>query len=220
MSKRLITALSLSICAWAQPGVTQPLLSQPALTQRLPWDQTAPRIDSGLPGLPEDSPQTNETNMIFYNNPRGLPPQRVMPVPSAVSVEELQHPLSGKALKMMRRAANFAAMGRHDKAIEQLQAALKEPSAVPYAHSLLGQEYLKTNQVPVAIPELEEAVKLLPHNVANHSNLGYALFLTGDLDAGEREVRQALALDRQNSKTQHVLDQILHARKAIAQSER
>ncbi len=206
-----------------QPGVPQPvpgqlILNQPTPTQQPPWTQAALEIDNGTP-LPEDSPQTNETNLIFYNNPRGLQPEPVEPRASTVSVEQLQHPLSGKAAKMLNRAANLGAMGRHDKAIEQLQAALKEPSAVPYAHSLLGQEYLKTNQVPVAITELEEAVKLLPHNVADHSNLGYALFLEGNLDAGEREVRQALELDRQNSKTKHVLDQILHARKAIAQTK-
>ncbi len=218
MSKRLSTGLFVSFCAWGQPGLTQPILNQPALTQGLPWAQTAPRVDYGPPGLPEDSPQTRETNMLFYSDPRGLQPEPAKPPAGAVSVEELQHPLSGKALKMLRRAENLSAMGLHDKAIKQLQMALKERSAVPYAHSLLGQEYLKTNQVPIAIVELEEAVKLLPHNVADHSNLGYALFLQGDLDAGEREVRQALELDRQNVKTQHVLDQILHARKAIAQA--
>lgn len=188
-------------------------------TQRLPWVQPAPRIENGPPGLPEDSPQTTETNLLFYGDPRGPQPQPVRPQAGTVSVEELQHPLSNKAIKMLRRAENFSAMGRHDKAIEQLYAALKEPSAVPYVHSLLGQEYLKTNQVPVAITELQEAVKLLPHNVADHSNLGYALYLTGDLDSGEREVRKALELDRQNSKTQHVLEQILRARKAMAQAE-
>lgn len=224
MSKRLITALFFAVCAWGQPAWTQPpsaqpMSTQPALTQKFPWTQTGLRTDDDSPVLPEDSPQTGETNMIFYNNPRGLQPEPVTPPARTVSVEELQHPLSGKAVKMLRRAENFSAMGRHDRAIEQLQAALKEPSAVPYAHSLLGQEYLKINQVPVAITELEEAVKLLPHNVADHSNLGYALFLEGNLDAGEREVRQALELDRQNSKTKHVLDQILRARREIAQTE-
>ena len=135
-------------------------------------------------------------------------------VPAAkVSVEQLQHPLSRKAAGLLRQAQNFAAMGRHDKAIAQLQGALKESSAIPYAHSMLGVEYLKTNQVPAAITELEQAVTLLPRNAADRSNLAYALLLTGDLDRSEREIRQALDLDRANPKTRFVLNEILSARR-------
>jgi Flp pilus assembly protein TadD len=109
-------------------------------------------------------------------------------------------------------------MGRHDKAIQQLQLALKERSAVPYAHSMLGAEYLKIDQLQPAIAELEQAVTLLPRNVPDHSNLGYALYLSGDLDRAETETRQALELDRDNAKTQRVLNQILRARKMQARS--
>jgi tetratricopeptide (TPR) repeat protein len=133
-------------------------------------------------------------------------------------VEQLQHPVSRKGDGLLRQARNFAAMGDHRKAIAQLQLALKEPSAMPYAHSLLGTEYLRINQVPAAIEALEQAIKLLPRNAINHANLGFALFLSGLAERGEQEVRKALELDhalhQNDEKTRHVLSLILHARES------
>lgn len=172
-----------------------------------------------VPTLAEDSPAAQSTNLTFYDSPRG--PELKPPAPRAgtVSVEQLRHPLSRKGLKLLDQARKSSAVGRHDQAIVQLQIALKERSAVPYAHSMLGVEYLKTGQVPEAIAELEQAVTLLPRNVPDHSNLGYALFLSGDLGRAESEARQALELDRNNAKTQHVLTQIERARRLIAPSQ-
>jgi Flp pilus assembly protein TadD len=175
----------------------------------------APQFADGIP-RPEDSSETQANNMIFYNNPRGMEATPAPAPATTVSVEQLQHPISRKGAKMLVQARNFAAMGRHDKAIEQLQLAMKERSAVPYVHSMLGIEYLRTNRVPDALTELEQAVEMLPHNVPDHSNLGYALFLSGDLDRAETEARQALDLDRNNAKTQFVLSAILRARKKQA----
>ena len=176
------------------------------------WGQIPKPASLGAQPHAEDSPHTFANNEIFYNNPHGLARKlRNIRHGRTVSVEQLQHPLSRKGASLLRRAQNFAALGDHDKAIAELRLALKERSAIPYAHSLLGSEYLKINQVPAAIEALEQAVKLLPRNAVNHSNLGYALFLLGDIERAEREVRQALELDRNNEKTRHVLSLIVHA---------
>jgi Flp pilus assembly protein TadD len=113
---------------------------------------------------------------------------------------------------MIRRAQSAVAAGDHLKAIEELRRALKEPSAVPYAHALLGQEYLTTGQVPSAAPELERASAMLPHDAAIHSNFGYALFVMGDSARGEQEARRALELDPNNWPAQRLLGSILRAR--------
>ncbi len=89
------------------------------------------------PGLPEDSPEAAERNLIFYDNPHGIQPQPKVTGPVSVN---------------------------------------QEPSAVPYAHGMLGQEYLKLRQIPATVAELKQAVALLPQNVATRSNLAYALF--------------------------------------------
>jgi Flp pilus assembly protein TadD len=125
--------------------------------------------------------------------------------PSTVSAELLRHPLSGKAAKLLDRARRYSHAGEHAKAVEELRLALKEPSATVYAHGMLGTEYLWLNQVPDALGELELAVQLLPHDVASRSNLGYALYLLGQKDRGEQEVRLALSLDVNNHQTRFVL---------------
>jgi tetratricopeptide (TPR) repeat protein len=207
VSTRLATAISLAASIWG------PHLCAQTLAGARSGIAAAQTFADG-PSLPEDSPQAHADNLIFYNSARGA---ELTPAPepaTSVSVEQLQHPLSRKAAKMLGQARNFAAMGRHDQAIAQLQTALKERSAIPYAHSMLGVEYLKANQLPDAIAELEQAVALLPRNVADRSNLGYALLLSRDFDRAEAETRQALELDRNNAKTQHVLNQILAARRS------
>jgi tetratricopeptide (TPR) repeat protein len=144
-----------------------------------------------------------------------LPESSSQPTARAtVSSDRLQHPLSAKGVKVIRKAQDCAASGDHLKAIEELKQALKEPSAVPYAHALLGQEYLKIGQVRDAGEELEQATALLPHDAIVHSNLGYALFLMGDSARGEQEVRRALELDHNNSPAQRLLGYILKARQA------
>ena len=147
----------------------------------------------------------NVIRLDFPNAPKPSPA-------AAISAERLQHPLSSKGAKLIGRAQEYAHAGEHLKAIEELHRALKDRSAIPYAHSILGVEYLKTGQLDEAIGELEQAVQLLPRDAANHSNLAYALLLGQDYDRAEREVRRALELDRSNAPAQRLLGYILKAR--------
>jgi tetratricopeptide (TPR) repeat protein len=181
------------------------------LTPASSWGQIPKNLQFESLAHAEDSLETAADNQLFYNSPHTPSPQISQPA-STVSVEQLQHPLSRKGASLIRQAQNFAAMGDHEKAIEKLQVALKERTAMPYAQSMLGSEYLKIQEVPEAIEALEQAVKLMPHSVVNHSNLGYAWFCLGDLDRGEEEARRALELDRNNQKTRHVLSLITNAR--------
>jgi Flp pilus assembly protein TadD len=130
---------------------------------------------------------------------------RQQAVPATVSAEQLRHPVSRKGARLLLQARSYSHAGDHAKAIEELRLALKEPSAVPYAHSILGAEYLLTKRFAAAVEELEEAVRLLPHEVANHSNLGLALCLAGEKDRGQQEVRLALSLDPRNPQTRFAL---------------
>jgi tetratricopeptide (TPR) repeat protein len=132
---------------------------------------------------------------------------------ATVSADQLRRPLSTKAAKLLRQAQSYASAGIHSRAIQELTRALKEPSAIPYAHAMLGVEYLKTAQAALAIEQLEPASQMLPHDASIHSNFAYALLLTGDLDRAEREVRRALELDSGNKAAQLVLSYIVRARR-------
>jgi Tfp pilus assembly protein PilF len=113
-----------------------------------------------------------------------------------VSAEQLRHPLSRKGSSLLQKAKKYAQSQQHDKSIETLREALKEPSAAPYAHGLLGVEYLRATQIPEALEELQKAVELMPHAPGNHSNYGFALCLSGDYQRGRKEIEAALKLDR------------------------
>jgi Flp pilus assembly protein TadD len=90
--------------------------------------------------------------------------------------------------------------GNHQAAIRQLRETLtKFPSSAAYVQSLLGIEYLQTDQVPEAIGSLEEAVSLLPHDPINHANLGLSLLAAGQSERAHQELRRALDLDHSGS---------------------
>jgi len=134
--------------------------------------------------------------------------------PATVSADVLRHPLSSKARRRLLKAVHLAELGKHSAAIEELRETLvKEPSSAPYAQNLLGVEYIEDGHFAEARSSFEEAVRLMPHESVNHSNLGYSLAVAGDLKSAEREVRTAIQLDAANSRAKRLLDLILHARR-------
>src|SRR5579863_485783 len=116
--------------------------------------------------------------------------------PRTISAELLHYPLSRKALHMLQKALQMSDSGDHTGAVKQLQQTLaKYPESGAYVYSLIGVEYLKTEQIPDAVDALEQAVQLLPHDASNHANLGLAWFSEGLYDRAELELKRALDLD-------------------------
>ena len=143
---------------------------------------------------------------------------RTQPVPidsnrklaaGSVSVSELRHPLSKAGAALAQKAQELSNAGKHAEAIEVLKQMLTDSSSAGYARSLLGVEYLKMGDITGAIPQLKMAVTLMPWLAANHSNLGFALCRTGDRQAGEAELIEALKLDSSNPKANFLLGVML-----------
>jgi tetratricopeptide (TPR) repeat protein len=164
---------------------------------------TAPRSSSDCDDLLKNDPQKNvprpcQENLEFVDTGS---PQFTLRAPAStgtVSAETLRHALSGKALRSLQKALGLIEAGDHIRALEQLHETAKISSAAPYAYSLLGQEHLRLGKAEEAIPELQQAVSLLPSDAANRADLGLALLMTGDS-------RAALRLDPNNPHTQLVL---------------
>lgn len=137
-------------------------------------------------------------------------PQLAPAHPATVSTDVLRHPLSSKARRLLDKAMHLTDLGNHTAAIEGLQEALaKYPSDAPYAHNLLGLEYIETGRFTDAKNSFEEAVRLMPHESVNHSNFGLSLAIVGEWDSAELEVRKAIQLDRANSKAKLILEALL-----------
>jgi Tfp pilus assembly protein PilF len=119
----------------------------------------------------------------------------------------LRHPISSRTRRMLHRAVDRMRSGDHQKAIYQLEATLsKDPSSAAYVHSLLGYEYMVTEQVTAAITCFEKAVLLLPHDPANHHNFAVSLLMAGNYERAEEEARRAHDLAPDNPEINRLLD--------------
>ncbi len=133
---------------------------------------------------------------------------------ATVSADVLRHPLSSKARQRLVKALHLSELGEHPAAIKELRETLiKEPSSAPYAQNLLGVEYVENQQFAEARTSFEEAVRLMPHESVNHSNLGFSLAVTGDFNSAEKEARTAIQLDPDNTRAKTLLDLLLHRRR-------
>jgi Tfp pilus assembly protein PilF len=123
-----------------------------------------------------------------------------------VSADMLRHPISSRTRRMLHRAIDWMRTGDHQKAIQQLQATLaKDPTSAAYVHSLLGYEFMRTDQVTAAINCFEQAVSLLPHDPANHHNFAVSLVAAGDYERAEEEARRAHELAPENPEINRLL---------------
>ena len=141
------------------------------------------------------------------------PPEHVPAGPATISADILRHPLNSKARRRLEKALHLAELGEHPAAIKELRETLvKEPSSAPYAQNLLGVEYVENSQFAEARSSFEEAVRLMPHESVNHSNLGYSLAVAGDFNSAEQEARTAIRLDPDNTRAKRLLD-LIHTRR-------
>ncbi len=126
-----------------------------------------------------------------------------------VSVHDLQHPMTAKSKRLFGDAQKASVKGEYEKEIRILRSALIDPSAVPYARMNIGVAYIRAGQAANALPELQEAVRLIPGNATARINFAYALLMTKRIDMAEAEGRRALQLDRNNAKARWVMGSIL-----------
>jgi Flp pilus assembly protein TadD len=135
--------------------------------------------------------------------------------PATVSADILRHPLNSKARRRLEKALHLSELGNHAAAIRELRETLvKEPSSAPYAQNLLGVELVENQQFAEARSSFEEAVRLMPHESVNHSNLGFSLAVAGDFNSAEQEARTAIQLDPTNTRAKALLELLLHGRKS------
>jgi Tfp pilus assembly protein PilF len=140
-----------------------------------------------------------------YDQPAVLPAARGPA--QTVSADLLRHPISYKTRGMLQRALDWMRVGKHQEAIHQLEDTLaKDPASAPYVHSLLGYEFMKTEQFTDAVKSFEQAVALLPHDAINRANFGVSLAATGDFQGAKEQARRARELDPDNPGIQRFLD--------------
>ena len=149
-------------------------------------------------GLHADEFDTLFEREATPNLDSAFPPRSVAPFsePSPVSVDALRHPLNGKARRLLEAALRYAEHGEHARAISLLQEGMAKVAAIiPYAHNVLGVEYLRTGRSVESVKEFDEAATLLPHDPVVRTNLAVSLCVTGQFEHAKEEARVALYLD-------------------------
>jgi arylsulfatase A-like enzyme/Flp pilus assembly protein TadD len=88
--------------------------------------------------------------------------------------------------------------GRYEESAEKLNSVLKtEPDSVP-AHYILGLNYYRMRQFPLAIEHLQRTLQLSPDYALAAYNLGLAFAQSGDMDHAIHSLKRALELDASN----------------------
>ena len=128
---------------------------------------------------------------------------------NTVTVQELKHAIPKKAHKEMERAEKAHLQQRKDEAKEHLNRAVSIDPEFVAARNNLAAIYLTEGDGEAAVAQLEEAVKIDPHNPILFTNLTLGYTMTHKLDAAERAARERLLLDRTSAKAHLFLGLVL-----------
>ena len=134
---------------------------------------------------------------------------RRRPPSGPVSVTELRHPPSAKAIRAATAAQHSAESGDYRKAAQQLENAIRMSPDYAVAHSNLGAQYARMGRYDDAITEARQSIALGQPNPVDLCNMAYAqLFLRRFDDAGQ-SVRQCLALAPSSPHAHYLLGNLL-----------
>lgn len=115
----------------------------------------------------------------------GLPGNRPsQPLAGAISVRQLQHPPTRKALNAAVQAQRFSAARDYSKAAAALEKAVALSPDYADAHTNLGAMYFRLGRYQDSIAETERAIAIDGANATKLCNLAFAqLLLTNDANA-------------------------------------
>ncbi|MBU1102774.1 hypothetical protein KJ853_03945 [Patescibacteria group bacterium] len=94
----------------------------------------------------------------------------------------------------IKKADNLIRQGKSSLAVSIIKDALKEAPEHPYLYYLLGIARMKCVRFFLAKRALEKADRLLPHNAENLRSLGWVKVMSGQLEEGRKDLREAINL--------------------------
>ena len=136
-------------------------------------------------------------------DPRQRPPS------GPVSVNELQHPPSPKALHAMAKAKQFTQAGDYERAAQALQEAIRLAPDFASAHTNLAAQYARLRRYEDAAAESQRAIALSRPNSVDLCNLAYAQIYLRRFDEALSSARQGMILDPGSPRAHYLVGYLL-----------
>jgi tetratricopeptide (TPR) repeat protein len=127
------------------------------------------------------------------------------PISGVVSLHELQHPISKKAIREAYEAQKLADADHIPKAIAKLERAIRIAPQYRDAHVNLGVLYARMGRIADARVELQKALDIGPPAPPIYIDLALTSVALSRPREAETWARKALELDPENSRAKWVL---------------
>lgn len=122
-----------------------------------------------------------------------------------ISVKRLAHKPPKQALKLLDKGQKESSKGDTQKAIADLEEAVKIDPELLEAHNSLGAAYIRSREFGKAVEQFRQAVKIDPSVCIAQTNLALALMLTNQNEEAERAARRAVELDGTSPRSRYML---------------
>jgi tetratricopeptide (TPR) repeat protein len=129
--------------------------------------------------------------------------------PGTVSVTQLQHPPARKALQAAVAAQRFASAGNTQKAVEELEKAIRISPEYADAYNNLAVENMRMGRFLEAAGELDRALAIAGPNAMLLTNLAFAQCRLNRIPEATASARAALRLDSGSPQAHLILGSIL-----------
>jgi len=147
----------------------------------------------------------------------GLPPQNLLVLPDlpfTYGQESMEHAVLQLGISCLQRNELKCAKSASERLLQSFP---KNPEAWHLAGlSLFQDEEQGPGRIPEALQKIQMAIKINPNVSMFHTNLGHALFSSGDLLSAQNSFKTALLLDPQEIGIALPLQRTLLARKDYA----
>jgi tetratricopeptide (TPR) repeat protein len=129
--------------------------------------------------------------------------------PGAVSVTQLRHPPARKAYQAVASAQRFSASGRTEKAVEELEKAIRISPDYADAYNNLAVQHMRMGRYEEAAGELARAIAISAPSPVQLSNLAYAQYRLNLIPQAIASARAALRLDSGSPQAHLILGSLL-----------
>jgi tetratricopeptide (TPR) repeat protein len=132
-------------------------------------------------------------------------PEAAKPISGVVSLKQLQHAPSKKAVRAFHDAEQFSQAHDTAKAIQKLEQAIRLDPYFPEAHQNLGAQFARTGRYEEAMVEFHTALDIGPPDPKAYANLAFCSFRLKHYQEAQAFARKALQLDPSNAGGQAIL---------------